>query len=168
MFPAGKRIAYQAGGDIWARCDGLLAAAAGDFERAMHDVEASARDRPPHPGATRPPHRPSVGISLLSAREVAVYVRAVATVVIECYTPQDTTIDALTSAARTAAAEMRDRGVQVEFVRSLFVPGDETCLHVFETASSEAFRGARANTGLAAGRVLDAVESTHDRLRATK
>jgi len=46
-------------------------------------------------------------------------------------------LEAATARARQAAAAMRDEGTQVRFLRSIFVPEDETCFFLFEAPSAE-------------------------------
>ena len=41
------------------------------------------------------------------------------------------------SAARAAAEEMRSHGVPIVFVRSIFVPDDETCYYLFDATAVE-------------------------------
>ncbi len=60
-------------------------------------------------------------------------------------------------AARRAAEEMTREGAQVRFLRSIFVPEDETCFYLFESASAEIVSEAARRGGLAFERVAEAV-----------
>jgi hypothetical protein len=51
-------------------------------------------------------------------------------------------------AARRAAEQLGSEGVAVQFVRSIFVPDDETSLYIFEADSIESVRLAIARAGL--------------------
>jgi hypothetical protein len=44
----------------------------------------------------------------------------------------------------------------VRYLRSIFVPSDEMCLHLFEAGSAEAVREAIERVGLAADRIVEA------------
>lgn len=65
----------------------------------------------------------------------------------------DAIADALERARR--AAEL---GSGVRYLRTTFLPGDETLLHVFEAASYEALGAAAARAALAYERIVEAVE----------
>jgi hypothetical protein len=61
--------------------------------------------------------------------------------------------------------EQRDRarraaevGTGVRYVRTTFLPGDETVLHVFEASSAEALREAASAAALPYERIVEAVE----------
>lgn len=60
--------------------------------------------------------------------------------------------------ARTAARELAREGESVRYVRSTFLPGDETCFHVFEAASEEAVAEACRRAELGAPRIVPALE----------
>jgi hypothetical protein len=40
--------------------------------------------------------------------------------------------------ARAAASALAREGIEVRYLRSIFIPEDETCFHLFEAASAEA------------------------------
>jgi hypothetical protein len=65
------------------------------------------------------------------------------------------------SDARERAARAAELGTGVRYVRTTFLPGDETVLHVFEAASVDALRGAARLAALAHERIVEAVEG-HD------
>lgn len=60
-------------------------------------------------------------------------------------------------AARRAAEQLSGEGTPVEFVRSIFIPEDETCLHLYRAGSIEAVRAAAARASLRLDRVAEAV-----------
>jgi hypothetical protein len=61
------------------------------------------------------------------------------------------------NAARLAAEQLTREGMSVEFVRSIFIPDDETCIYVYRAPSIEALRAALARTPLRFERVSEAV-----------
>ncbi len=71
---------------------------------------------------------------------------------VEIYAPGESDVSALAARARTAA------GGEVRYIRSVFVPEDETCFHLFEGPSAEAVRKLSERARLEAARVVEAVE----------
>lgn len=64
---------------------------------------------------------------------------------------------------RERALRTAELGTDVHYVRTTFLPGDETVLHVFEARSEEALRHAVELVGLQHERIIEAVESsTHN------
>jgi hypothetical protein len=59
--------------------------------------------------------------------------------------------------AREAAAELTRQGKRVEYLRSIFVPEDETCFHLYEAESLSAVREAARRAALPFDRVAEAV-----------
>ena len=59
---------------------------------------------------------------------------------------------------RERARRAADLGTGVRYVRTTFLPGDETVLHVFEAASPEALREAVGAAELPYERIVEAVE----------
>ena len=49
-------------------------------------------------------------------------------------------------------------GAAVRYVRSILIPGDETCLHLVEADSAEDVAEAFEQAGLAADRIVEAVD----------
>jgi Protein of unknown function (DUF4242) len=63
----------------------------------------------------------------------------------------------LAGVARRAAEQLACEGTQVRFVRSIFIPQDETCLHFYLAESAEAVQVAAARASLRLERVAEAV-----------
>jgi hypothetical protein len=63
----------------------------------------------------------------------------------------------LADAARAAADQLRREGTPVHYVRSIFIPEDETCIHVFRADSIDAVRAAAASSSLQLERIAEAV-----------
>jgi hypothetical protein len=59
--------------------------------------------------------------------------------------------------ARRAADELTREGTNVQYVRSIFVPEDETCFYLYEAAAADHVREAAHRAGLAFERVAEAV-----------
>jgi hypothetical protein len=59
--------------------------------------------------------------------------------------------------AREAAAELTREGTAVRYVRSIFVPEDETCLLLYEAESVAAVDAAARRAGFAFDRIAAAV-----------
>jgi hypothetical protein len=60
-------------------------------------------------------------------------------------------------AARRAAEQMRSEGIRVQFVRSIFIPEDETCIHLYRADSIEIVRAAATRASLPLERIAEAV-----------
>ena len=60
--------------------------------------------------------------------------------------------------AHAAADELAREGMRIRYVRTTFLPEDETCFHLFEAQSAEAVREAGRRAGLGPIRVVGAVE----------
>lgn len=60
--------------------------------------------------------------------------------------------------ARSAAETMALEGLHVRWLRTIFVPEDETCFYLYEAASAEFVREAGRRAGLVFERVLAAAE----------
>jgi hypothetical protein len=64
--------------------------------------------------------------------------------------------------ARKRARSVADAGAEVRYVRTTFLPVDETILHVFEARSEMALQEAAGRAGLAYERIIEAVERAAD------
>ena len=62
-----------------------------------------------------------------------------------------------TERARRAAEVLRREGTPVRFLRTMFVPEDETCFYLYEGANEQAVREAARRAGLPVERIVEAV-----------
>ena len=69
----------------------------------------------------------------------------------------DTSARRSSERARLAAAEVNGEGTAVRYVRSIFVPEDETCFYLYEAVSADAVREAVQRAGLQFERIIAAV-----------
>jgi hypothetical protein len=77
---------------------------------------------------------------------------------IETYTPDADTGKRAAWELRVAAAELAREGTPVRYVRTTFLPGDETAFHVFEAPERETVVELGRRVGLAGERVVAALE----------
>jgi hypothetical protein len=79
---------------------------------------------------------------------------------VETYVPKIRAHDVRASGqrARSAARQLTREGAAVRYIRTTFLPGDETCFHVFEAASEEVVAEACLRAGLGSPRIVPAVE----------
>jgi hypothetical protein len=79
---------------------------------------------------------------------------------VEAYVPRSRTKEARAAGrrARAAAEELSREGSPIHYVRTTFLPDDETCFHVFEAASEDAVGEACRRAGIRLGRISPAVE----------
>jgi len=79
----------------------------------------------------------------------------VAEFLVELYLPRSdpSAVAGAVAGARRAAEELTAAGTPVRFVRSIFVPEDETCFQLFEAASAEAVREAADRAELRVDRI---------------
>ena len=99
--------------------------------------------------------------STISRERAPSYARDVTNYLVEAYLSH-CDCDRLAEVAarvRTAASEVSTTaGTAVRYVRSIFVPEDETCFHLFEGESVEAVRAASARAQLTFARVVEAMD----------
>lgn len=62
--------------------------------------------------------------------------------------------------ARLAAEQLTHEGMPVRYLRSIFVPEDETCFYLYEASSPDVVREATRRAGFTAERVTEAVPDT--------
>lgn len=79
-------------------------------------------------------------------------------------------VEAYAANGSTAVADARERatraaqlGVDVRYLRTTFLPQDETLLHVFEAMSAESLRRAVELAALAHDRIVEALEGAPPR-----
>jgi hypothetical protein len=79
---------------------------------------------------------------------------------VEVYTPRldEAALAKLVARLETAAEAMSADGLRVRYLRSIHVPEDETCFHLFEAGSAEMVCEAGRRAGLTVDRVTEAVE----------
>lgn len=79
---------------------------------------------------------------------------------VETYLPRSRARDARAAGRDigTAATELAREGTQVRYVRTTFLPDDETCFHVFEAVSEEVVAEVFRRAGIVSGRIVSAVE----------
>jgi hypothetical protein len=80
----------------------------------------------------------------------------------EAYTPASPDVAEIETRARLAAAELSVAGTPVRYVRSIFMPDDETCFHLFEADSPEAVYEAARRAGFVSARITRAIEAGLD------
>jgi hypothetical protein len=80
------------------------------------------------------------------------------TYLVETYIPRSQTQEARDAGrrARAAAQELSYEGVPIRYIRTTFLPDDETCFHLFEATEVVEEAGKRAALGRA--RVVPAIE----------
>lgn len=69
--------------------------------------------------------------------------------------PATVDIAEVESRVRAVAAQM----AEVRYVRSIFVPDDELCMHLFDAASMDAVSEVTRRAGISADRIAEAVPS---------
>jgi hypothetical protein len=81
---------------------------------------------------------------------------------VELYLPRSCAHEARATGcrARAAAEELSREGVPIRYLRTTFLPDDETCFHLFEAPSSEAVAEASSRARLGRGRIVPAIEAS--------
>lgn len=82
------------------------------------------------------------------------------TFLVECYLPAGVSradVEAIGRRAATAARQLRDEGHHVEYVRALFVPGDDAVFHVFSADAIDTVREAGERAAIPFERVVESV-----------
>jgi hypothetical protein len=81
-----------------------------------------------------------------------------ASFLVEAFTPAQADLAEIEQRAREAARQLSLAGTAVRHVRSIYVPEDEICFHLFDAASLEAVRQASSDARLDAQRIVEAVD----------
>jgi hypothetical protein len=76
---------------------------------------------------------------------------------LEAYMPASALLEDVEERVRDAAAELTRSGTPVRYVRSIFVPEDETCFHLLDGPSSEAVAETARRAGISTPRITTAV-----------
>ena len=81
---------------------------------------------------------------------------------VEAYVPRAHAAEARAagSRAREAAAELSREHVSIRYVRTMFLPEDETCFHLFEASSAEVVAEAGKRAGIRPARIVSAIDAT--------
>jgi hypothetical protein len=84
----------------------------------------------------------------------------VPTYMVEAYMPHSHAQEARAAGrrARAAAEELSREGMPVRYVRTTFLPDDETCFHLFDALSANAVEEVSRRAKLGHARVVNAVE----------
>ena len=84
--------------------------------------------------------------------------------IVEMYLPNANGVAAADAAvqARSAAEQLTREGTPVRYLCALFMPGDETCFHLFEALSAGAASLAATRAGLPIDRVAPVVFIVND------
>ena len=64
----------------------------------------------------------------------------------------------LEARARVAAEALANEGERVQYVRTVFLPTDETCFQVYDAVSAGAVEEASRRAGISFDRIVEAVE----------
>ena len=67
------------------------------------------------------------------------------------------------SVARLTAQELTREGTPVEFMHSIFIPEDETCIHMYRADSIDAVRRVAARASLRFERISEAITENGER-----
>jgi uncharacterized protein DUF4242 len=80
--------------------------------------------------------------------------------VVESYLPRlgSVSFDEASARARAAAEELAARGTSIRYLRSLYLPSDDTCFHLFEAGSAAAVDEVSSRASLLHDRIVEAVE----------
>ena len=76
----------------------------------------------------------------------------------ECYVSAATRPDDVAALMLRGAEAAAGEGVDVSYIRSILVPGDETCFHVFEAGTVEAVAAVGVRVSVPLIRIVEAVE----------
>ncbi len=92
------------------------------------------------------------------------------TYLVEAYMPRSHAQEARAAGrrAQVAAEELSREGVPIHYVRTTFLPDDETCFHLFEAASPEAVEEVSSRAELGRARVVLAIEASRPARRRGK
>jgi Protein of unknown function (DUF4242) len=78
---------------------------------------------------------------------------------VEVYSPAAAALAEIQERSRKAARELSEAGEPARYVRSIVVPGDETCFHLFEAPTVEIVREAARRAGISPQRIVEAEET---------
>lgn len=75
---------------------------------------------------------------------------------VEAYTPATIQVAALEARARRTADRLSQNGAQVRYVRAIYVPEDELCMHLVDAASADAADDLVRRVGISPDRIVEA------------
>ena len=75
---------------------------------------------------------------------------------VEAYTPGNAEIAEIEARARRAADQLRSAGTDVQYLRAIFVPEDELCLHLLDAESVEAANDLVRRAEISPDRIVNA------------
>jgi len=78
---------------------------------------------------------------------------------VEVYASPAVALAEIQERARKAATDLSEAGRPARYVRSIVVPGDETCFHLFEASTVEIVREAASKAGISPQRIVEAEEA---------
>lgn len=78
------------------------------------------------------------------------------TYLLELYAPRATARD-VAARAQQAADELSAEGTSIRYVRTVLVPADETCFHLYEADTVDAVHTAATRAGFGEGRIVEAI-----------
>ena len=86
---------------------------------------------------------------------------------VEVYLPRSRAHEARATGfrAQDAAEALSREGVSIRYVRTTYLPDDETCFHHFEAASAEVVQEASSRAELGRARVVPAIEASRPKRR---
>jgi Nickel responsive protein SCO4226-like len=84
------------------------------------------------------------------------------TFLVEAYMPRSHAKQARAAGERAQAAadELSHEGVSVHYVRTTFLPDDETCFHIFKAASAAAVENVSRRAALGHARIVPVLEES--------
>lgn len=87
---------------------------------------------------------------------------------VEVYLPRSRAHEARATRlrARAAAEALAHEGLPIRYLRTTYLPDDETCFHVFEAVSIDIVEEAGRRAALGPVRVMPAVETPNRRMSA--
>jgi hypothetical protein len=136
------------------RTQSLFLTAFGPFSQSGADANAATRSR-------RGDRKPSIAVRAktwgfhVTTRRAGCERERMPNYLVESYLANT---PAAVEDARDRASSLTDQGAGVRYVRTTFLPGDETILHVFEAPSLLALQRAAQLAELAHERIVEAVE----------
>jgi hypothetical protein len=94
-------------------------------------------------------------------RSTVVGIDALAYYTLELTRPEDgwSQLPQLTADARQASEEMQRSGIEVRFLRSVFLPDEDACFYLYQASSAAAVRAAAERASLAINAISAAGKS---------